>query len=884
VLFALCFLTAVASRAQQTTPPQDQQSQQPPDQSDQVPAGAGLSADEIIQILQQNPDLLAEAKQQILAALRDRGYPVSASDITDQRLFDEIQSDDRVRQVMSDQLQQRGFGAPEAAGQQTPAKPVPGQQAGRGQGANASQSGRQRPAGARTGVAQGQYPFRDLPALRDLYAPTKSAQAPLERFGAALFRNSEAAGGRPLQDVPIGPDYVIGPGDELLLQYWGASSQRANLKVDQQGRVVLPEAGALMLAGHSLADAQQMVQSALSRQLRGISVDLSLAKLRNVRIYVVGDVKNPGAYDISALSTPLSALLTAGGPTDTGSFRLVRHLRGKRLVEETDLYDLMLKGVSSAQTALESGDSILVPPVGPQVTVSGAVRRPGIYELRTEQTLDQVLDLAGGVPVSGELRKIRVQRTEAHEQKEMVSVEVPPNSTIQAAEASFKNFAVKDGDSITVSSILPYNNRTVYLMGHVFQPGAYPYRDGIKVTDLVSSFKDLQPEPADRAEIIHLSPPDYRPVVTGFNLRDVLENRAPAPGLQPFDTVRVFGRYERDAPKVSVYGEVLRPGEYPLSDRMSAADLLRMAGGFKRSAYTQTADLASYDVANGEKVELQHREIPISRALAGDPDTDVLLKPGDVLTIRQLGGWNDIGGAITVSGEVLHPGRYGVEQGEHLSSILKRAGGLLSDAYTYAAVLDRAQVREAAVRSRDEMIQKLQEQGMQGNRLESLSATRERQQLVDRLKEIQPSGRLIIHISSDISKWENTSNDIEVRPGDTLIIPKRPDFVLVAGQVYNPTAITFRGGRRAEWYLKQAGGPTTAGDRKNIFVVRADGSVVGTGSRGWWSGGALDAVLQPGDTIFVPDKVGGSGIFKNFGQTVQILSGVAIAVKVVTGT
>jgi protein involved in polysaccharide export with SLBB domain len=270
------------------------------------------------------------------------------------------------------------------------------------------------------------------------------------------------------------------------------------------------------------------------------------------------------------------------------------------------------------------------------------------------------------------------------------------------ARSEGKDYIVQDGDVITVASILPYSNRTVYLQGHVFRPGKYPYKDGAKLTDLIASFDDLLPEPADRAEIIRLHPPDYRPVMIGFNLRDVLGKRAEAPSLEPFDTVRVFGRYEVDAPKVSIYGEVLRAGEYPLSERMTAVDLLRMAGGFKRDAFQEAADLTSYSIIDGDHVDLEHHEIHIGRALAGEADTDVFLKPGDVLTIRQMGGWNDIGGVISVSGEVMHPGRYGIQRGERLSSILKRASGFSSEAYPYGALLERVQVREFSAKNRDE--------------------------------------------------------------------------------------------------------------------------------------------------------------------------------------
>ena len=260
------------------------------------------------------------------------------------------------------------------------------------------------------GPTQEQYPLRNLPALRDLYTQATVDETKLERFGAALFRNSAAVADKSTLSVPVGPDYILGPGDELVIDYWGASSQHIQRSVDREGRISIPEAGSTVVAGRTLGEVQQTIQKMLSHQLRGISVDVTLGKLRTVRVYVVGDVKNPAAYDISSLSTALSALIAAGGPTDTGSYRTVKHYRGKALVEEVDLYDLMLKGVSSAEVHLESGDSILVPPIGPQVTVAGKVRRPAIYELRKEQTSDQVLDLAGGVPVTGELSRIRVER------------------------------------------------------------------------------------------------------------------------------------------------------------------------------------------------------------------------------------------------------------------------------------------------------------------------------------------------------------------------------------------------------------------------------------------------------------------------------------------
>lgn len=853
-----------------------------------------LSAEAIIQILQENPDLLAEAKSQIVAALRERGMPVVESDITDDRLFSQIRSDDRVRLAMSDELKMRGYGLePEAA--QTLKQPKPGAAPAKPETKPEAASGkppaphatsveakeatkdREKEAGRRP--LQSRYPYRNLPALRELYTPSVVGIENLERFGAALFRNSAVAAEKPAPDLPGGADYVLGPGDELIVQYWGSVSQRLQVSVDREGRVTIPEVGPIPVAGRTLADAEQLIQKSLTRQYRNISVDVSLGKLRMLRIYVVGDVKNPGAYELSSLSTALNAILVAGGPTDAGSLRTVKHFRGKKLLEEIDLYDLLLKGVGGAEGRLESGDSILVPPVGLQVTVAGMVRRPAIYELLRADTLDHVLETAGGVLVTGELSKIRVERVEAHQRKEVLSIDLPEKTG--TAEETFKKFTMQDGDVVTILPITPYGNRTIYLTGHVVRPGKYPYRERITVAEMIASYEDLLPEPADRAEIVRLHAPDNRPFVIPFSLRDVLEKRAAAPALNPMDTVRVYGRYEADAPKVAIYGEVIRPGEYPLSDRMTATDLVRLAGGFKRSAYTDSADLASYAVVNGERVELEHHAIHISRAMAGEPNTDAGLKPGDVLTINQLGGWRDIGGAIILSGEVLHPGRYGIVEGEKLSTILKRAGGFVSEAYPNAAILERQQVRELSARSRDELIQNLQTQAVGGTtKGESPIVARQRQQLIDRLKQIQPNARLVIHINLDIAKWENTPADIDVRPGDTLTIPKRPNFIMVAGQVYNPAAISFSPGKRGEWYLKQAGGPTRLADKKAIFVVRANGSVVGRGSADWWAVKATSVVLQPGDTVYVPEIISASEKLKTFAMMAQVLSGLAVAARV----
>jgi len=729
-------------------------------------------------------------------------------------------------------------------------------------------------------------PYGDLPSLHDLYTQIPSAGGRLRRFGSDAFLLGTGNANELPMDLPVGPDYVLGSGDNLVVNLWGGRSDRLSLTIDRQGQIALPEAGTITIDGLTIAQAQSAIQKALSTQFQGEHVEISLGRLRTVRVYVVGDVQRPGAYDVSSLSTPLSALYAAGGPTSRGSLRILRQYRGEHLVREIDLYDFLLRGVRSNSDRLLPGDTILVPPVGPQISVEGMVHRPAIYELNGEQGLNQVLNLAGGVLVSASLKQINVERIEAHQRRTMFSLQLPDNA--EAVKQKLAEFRVQGGDDVVISQILPYNEQAIYLEGHVFRPGKYPYREGMTINDLLHSYQDVMPEPADHAELIRLQPPDFRPETISFSLPEVLIGNDVVT-LQPFDLIRIFSRYEIDPPKVSIEGEVLRPGDYPMSQGMTLAALVRMAGGFKRSAYRENADLSSYVVQDGQNVLLNHSTIAVEKALDGDKSADVALKPGDVVSIRRLAGWQDIGSSVTISGEVEHAGNYGIEQGERLSSVLKRAGGFRESAYPAAAVLERVQVRELSEQARQQMIQRIEStpvtvrQGAMSSQAATdiqQSLQQQRQQILTTLRSRPASGRLVINISSDIGKWENTSADVEMRTGDILFIPKRPNFVMVSGQVYNPAAISYVPGRDLGWYLRKAGGTTPYGDKKHIYVLRADGSVIAHENR-WNSSNPVSLRLRPGDTVFVPEKIiGGSQVWQNILGMAQIMSASALPLAI----
>jgi protein involved in polysaccharide export with SLBB domain len=591
---------------------------------------------------------------------------------------------------------------------------------------------------------------------------------------------------------------------------------------------------------------QQAVQRALSSQFRDTSADVSVASLRTVRVYVVGEVSEPGAYDISSLSTPLNALVAASGISARGSLRKLKHFRGRQLVEEVDAYDLLLRGVLPDAKKLENGDTLLVPPIGPQVTITGMVRRPAIYELNGEKTLTQVLDLAGGILPAAALKHVEVQRLEANKTRTMLSLDLSSDSGVPA---ELNSFNVQDGDQIHIFPIAPYNRDAIYLQGHVIRPGRYSFKSGMSLADLISSYNDLLPEPAAHyAEIVRLNPPDFHPSVQSFDLSTALANPAAAPKLEPLDTIRIFSRFDfepapavwvggevrapgqyvtsgqahlRDAvylagglttdasyetaqlfrieaggntkilsvnlgqalagdplhnilleprdrlliqrniervapPTVDVRGEVVKPGRYPLTGNMRVEDLVRVAGGMKRSADTSVADLTRYPIG-GKPGE--HLNVSLASLLNGDAAEDVPLHNGDVLTIRQVPGWQDLGASITVRGEVQHPGSYGIQPGERLSSLLQRAGGYSPEAFPYGAILMRAAVREAEEKSHAELVRRVEAQQAnirllpeadQDQKNAKLTAIAQTQATLEQLRLSPPVGRLVIHIDGPV--------------------------------------------------------------------------------------------------------------------------------------
>jgi polysaccharide biosynthesis/export protein len=429
----------------------------------------------------------------------------------------------------------------------------------------------------------------------------------------------------------------------------------------------------------------------------------------------------------------------------------------------------------------------------------------------------------------------------------------------------------------------------VTVLGEVRAPGTYRTSGQVHLRDAIQLAGGLGPDAEmDNAQVFQY--------VTDSELRITTVNLSSAFSGNPIDNI-ILGPRDRivvhrnlakaDVATVMIAGQVARPGRYPLTTNLRVADLIRLAGGMKRSADPQAVDLTSYS-SKGDHTTGQHQTVNVTAAMSGESSADLALREGDVLTVPEIAGWSDRGAAIEVLGQVNGPGTYGIKPGDRLSTILKLAGGFQSDAYPYGAVLERSSVREIEDRSRAELVQRLQNIQSEIKAHEETDPKKKQaneiaysqwQTAIDNLTVNPPVGRLTIRISSDVQHWANTPNDIEVRDGDVLLIPKKPNQVMVTGQVYNSSAIGYRPNKSAKWYLSQAGGPTQLANKGAAFVLRADGTVISSSSSGLFIGNAMNSVLQPGDMVVVPEKAIGAG--PNWAlimQAAQVAATAAVAI------
>jgi polysaccharide biosynthesis/export protein len=696
----------------------------------------------------------------------------------------------------------------------------------------------------------------------------------LKPFGYDMFDQAAPTTFAPATDIPVPADYRIGPGDNVTVELFGKRSARYLLVVNREGALSIPEFGPIQVTGLTFDEMRREIDQRVSGQMIGVRASVTMGELRSVRIFVVGDVKRPGSYTVSSLSTITNALFASGGVSPIGSLRGIQLKRGGATVATLDLYDLLLRGDTSKDLQLRQGDAIFVPPIGSTASVAGQVRRPAIYEFRNGATLGDMIDVAGGLNAEADPRIVRVERVDADRSRSVMDLD--------ASSGAGRSQRLLPGDIITVPKVLP-DTRGVTLEGHVNRPGAYAWRTGMRLTDLLGSLQLLKLNADQRYLLIRReSMPGRRVEVISADAVRAFEHPGSAddPVLQSQDRVIVFSReadrgpalkqlvdelrlQARDndpLPVVTINGRVRSPGDYPLEAGMTVEDLIRAGGGLDEAAFGSTAELTRFEIVEDKVRKANIVELQLPDGSAPAASGNVPLRPYDTLVIKETPDWRERE-SVTLLGEVRFPGSYPIRKNETLSSVVARAGGLTDEAFTDGAVFTREELKEQEREQIETLAKRMQTdltllalQGAQvaGNRTgapDTAATLAAGQSLLAQLKDAKPSGRLVVDLDGALRKG-GSEEDIELRGGDVLAIPRAKQYVTVIGEVQNPTAHVYKTGLDRTDYIKLSGGTTQRADNKRIYVVRADGSVAPQDGGSWFGGGGSQ--LAPGDTVVVP--------------------------------
>ena len=712
-------------------------------------------------------------------------------------------------------------------------------------------------------------------------------------FGRDLFSQSVSTFA-PTDNAPVPSDYVLGPGDQLVVQLFGTENETLSLAVSRTGEVNFPRLGPITVAGLTYGDARTLILRRISEQLVGVDAVLSMGNLRAINIFIAGEISTPGAYSVSALTTVSQALYVAGGVSELGSLRNIQIKRSGKTVATFDLYDLLTRGDSSNDVRLFSGDVVFIPTYESFVAIDGAVKRPMTYELKAGETLSDLLKYSGGTEASAFLSTISIQRVDS-------DGELPTVLTANFKAKSGRNLVLRSGDRVLVPSASVYFDNSIELEGAVIRPGTTAWRPGLRVSDIIGSARSsLKPEADLLYSLIVRTINDRLDIeVLQFSLSAVLlEPKGPEDlELQIRDKILIFnyplssvdekakavnGTYESltegeaeaeneelksasrqallepvidklrrqasngyEVKLVTVSGAVKAPGEYPLTRGLSVQDLIKAGGGLHDYAYLEAAELRSVQVKSGSEVQSIYKEIDLRQ---DHSQTSLLSR--DHITIRAIPNWQP-DNAVEVFGEVKFPGKYLIRKGERLSDVLRRAGGLSQNAFPKGAVFTReAVLAQEKIRAR-ELVNDIQRtlastyMTQEDTKFSDLGSLRE---ITDQLRLVEGNGRLLVDIERAIAG--RIDADIELLDGDRIFIPERTATLAVIGEVRRAASYSFKKEYELEDYLTLSAGLTLRADADNIYVVRADGSVFRPEKSLFTFLGKSD--LQAGDTVVVP--------------------------------
>lgn len=676
--------------------------------------------------------------------------------------------------------------------------------------------------------------------------------AELKPFGFEIFQSAEASFA-PIPETPVPETYLLGPGDQLLVNLWGRADEEFNLAVDREGKIFIPKVGEMVVWGMTVPQFETKLKARLAKIYSNFHVSVMLGKLRSVKIFVLGEVKRPGGYTLSSLSTFFSALYAAGGPTERGSMRKIKILRQNREVAELDLYDFLLKGHIASDQKLETGDVVYVPVSGPQAKIKGEVRRPAVYELKGSEKIWDLIALSGGLLPTAYLKQVVLDRLQKNDQRELVNLDLSDSS------GETGGFPLRDGDEISVPSKYQFRPNVVWVAGKVKHPGGFERREGMRVKELLNDGEQLEPDAyLPRADIFRTNPDGKRELVS-FSVEKLLSGDTAANLLlNDRDSVVLYGIYEVERKKfVSIEGEVKRPGRYELFENMRLSDLVFRAGNLNKNAYLLKAELAR--VNPGKPSDVFY--VPLDSVLSAPGlEADPPLAEDDKIFIREFPDWREHR-VVQISGEVFFPGKYALRhENETLYELIQRAGGLTPRAFIPGISLTRQAIAQILER-------------------QNLPALIANTQLLERdtLGNVEAPPTVpvdtdkisrIIFEPVELFKSKGKRGNLGLRDGDKVFVPDFPSGVQVLGAVASVGTIGYERGKSVGHYIKKAGGFTPNADKKETRLVKASGRVI--------AGGVGGKKVEPGDAIIVPLKIEQKKHFsRDLATTISILSGVA---------
>ena len=680
----------------------------------------------------------------------------------------------------------------------------------------------------------------------------------LKLFGLETFRRTTTRF-QAAQNGPVDEHYRLGPGDLLVLILTGDVEEVYSLDVNREGFVVIPQVGQVHVANLTLGQLQDVLYARLGRVYSGIRrgarattrFQVSIGRLRNIQVFVVGDVVRPGAYQISAAGTVLNALYAAGGPTSNGSFRRVDVRRGGKLVDSLDIYDYLLKGINRSDLRLETGDVVFVPVHGGFVKVAGEVTRPAVYEVRPRETLRDVIEFAGGFGPEAYRARVRIHRIlppDTRGPSGHVRVVVDVGSD-QLAGGVVPGVPMAPGDSVTVLAIAERVRGYVSVKGNVWVEGQVGFTPGMKLSDAIRIAGGPKPDVYLDRILVSRTNEDSTRIQLRSAFADSTGRVTDDIVLQQEDEVRVFSRATfLPSPWVTVVGGVRNPGRVPYRAGMTMRDVVLLADGV-----TEDADLSQAEIARREQDQdpgtlAKTIAVPLDSAAAARPGSaggdgaagrgagipDLALQPYDNVLIRRKPGW-ELQRLVYLTGQVKHPGRYALRsKTERVSDLIERAGGLTEQAYPGGIQFYRTY--SAGRRPTSDQLPSITDQE-------------------NGARDTLPRGyaeRVGVDLPR-VLKDRKFADNLILAGGDSINIPEYNPIVRVEGAVNSPGAVAYTRGKSLDWYVNAAGGYTQTGDNRRAYVTQPNGKREGVKRRAIFA----DDVPKPksGAVVFVPPKV-----------------------------